>query len=354
MSARWWWGTYPEAGLGTPTGLGEGLWSMTPGGTEAVLALELPAPTFIVAHPDLPLLYVVTEEERSTVVSVDISEPDRPTPLGSVTTGGTDACHVLLSRDTLTLYVSHYTSGEVAVIPLSADGRLAVDVPIQVLPNSGGGPVPLRQVGPHAHFAGYAPSTDTLLVTDLGTDECRRYAILPDGSLRPDGVAVHLPPGSGPRHFAVRGDLIYVTCELDHTVTTLRWDVDSRTASLVGALPSTLVPLRSGDSISDAHIVVVNDIVLASIRGCDVISIFDLDSGGLPVYRGGFDTGGEHPRHFAIIGERLVVGNEKSHRASIFDLADVLALGPTEDPSVPSRLPHVDVPIPSPACICAA
>ena len=68
------------------------------------------------------------------------------------------------------------------------------------------------------------PSTDTLLVTDLGTDECRRYAILPDGLLQSDGVAAHLPPGSGPRHFAVRDDLIYVICELDHTLKTLRWD----------------------------------------------------------------------------------------------------------------------------------
>ena len=68
MSSRWWWGTYPEAGLGTPTGLGEGLWSMTPGDTTAILALELPAPSFVIAHPDLPILYAVTEEERSTVV----------------------------------------------------------------------------------------------------------------------------------------------------------------------------------------------------------------------------------------------------------------------------------------------
>lgn len=354
MAARWWWGTYPEAGLGTPTGLGEGIWSMTPGATEASLALKLPAPSFIIAHPDLPVLYAVTEEERSTVVSIDISDPGNPTPLDSVPTRGSGACHMLLSRDTLTLYVSHYSSGEVAVVPLSADGRLAVEVPIQLLPGSGGGPVPRRQASPHAHFAGFAPDGETLLVTDLGTDEIRRYSVLPDGLLRPAGVAVTLPPGSGPRHFAMRGDLIYLTCELDHTLKTLRWDPSSGSAELVSSLPSTPVPLRSGEAIYDAHILVVNEVVLASIRGSDVISVFDLDSQGIPTYRAGFDSGGEHPRYFAVIGEHLVVGNERSHRGSVFDLAEVLALEPTDDPAVPNELPHADIAIPSPACVCPA
>jgi 6-phosphogluconolactonase (cycloisomerase 2 family) len=152
----------------------------------------------------------------------------------------------------------------------------------------------------------------------------------------------------------VRGDLLYLTCELDHTLRTLRWDSPSRSAELVSTLPSTTVPLRSGEEIYDAHVLVVNDVVLASIRGCDVISLFDLDSQGLPGYRGGFDSGGEHPRYFAVIGEYLVVGNERSHRGSVFDLAKVLALGPNGDPETPTELPHIDIAIPSPACVCAA
>ncbi|MBN2176437.1 MAG: beta-propeller fold lactonase family protein [Demequinaceae bacterium] len=353
MSARWWWGTYPEAGLGTPTGLGEGLWGMVPGGSESSLALTIPAPSFVIAHPDLPLVYVVTEQEKSTVACIDVADPAEPAIVDEVVTGGSGACHVLLARDTLTLYVSHYTSGEVAVVPLTADGRLAVTAPIQLLPGSGSGLVPRRQEGPHAHFAGYSPSGSTLLVADLGTDELRRYEVLVDGSLRADGVAAGLPPGSGPRHFAVRGELVYVLCELDHTLKTLSWDEDSRTATLVSTLPSTPVPLRSGDGIYDAHIVVVNDVVLASVRGCDVISVFDLDSQGLPLYRSGFDSGGEHPRHFAVLGERLVVGNEKSHLVSLFDLADVLALEPGGDPTEPARLPHTDAKVLSPACVCS-
>jgi 6-phosphogluconolactonase (cycloisomerase 2 family) len=226
--------------------------------------------------------------------------------------------------------------------------------PLQVFAGSGGGPVPRRQAGPHAHFAGYAPDGATLLVADLGTDQLRRYAVLADGSLRDDGVAARLEPGSGPRHFAVRGDLIYVMCELNHTLVTLRWDPQSRTAETVRSIPSTSVPLRTEDAIYDAHVIVVGDVILGSIRGPDVIAIYDLDSSGLPAYRGAIDSGGSHPRFFAVLGERLVVGNEKSHVVSVFDLADVLRVSLGDDPTAPVEVPHVDSRVLSPACVCEA
>ncbi len=350
MSETWWWGTYPEAGADTPTGCGEGLWVMAPRGP-ALLAIELPAPSFVAMHPDLSLLYAVTEEEQSHLVCVDVADPAHPFVLDRVPTGGSGACHVLLSRDTLTAYVAHYVSGELAVLPLLADGRVATTGPAQILQGEGSGPVPRRQAGPHAHFVGYAPSRPVLLVCDLGTDELRRFEVRSDGSLRADGVAAQLPPGSGPRHFATRGGMIYVACELDHTLKSLRWDADSLTATLLDSTPATPAPLRSGDAIYESHVLVVSDVLLVSVRGCDVIAVFDLGSDGLPTYRVSFDSGGEYPRHFAVTGEQLVVGNEKSHRASIFDLADVLALEANAESADVLELPHASVSVTSPACV---
>jgi 6-phosphogluconolactonase (cycloisomerase 2 family) len=348
MSETWWWGTYPEEGAGTPTGRGEGLWLMAPGGP-ALLGIEIPAPSFVVTHPDLPLLYAVTEEERSHLVCLDVSEPARPVVLDRVPTGGSEACHVLLSRDTLTAYVAHYASGDLAVVPLLADGRVASPGPAQLLRWEGSGPVPRRQEGPHAHFVGYAPSGSVLLVCDLGTDEIRRFEVRPDGSLRADGVAARLTPGSGPHHFAARGDVIYVACELDHTLKSLRWDADSRTASLLDSTPVTEAPLRSGDVPYAAHVLAVSNAVLVSVRGCDVIAVFDVGGDGIPTYRASFDSGGEWPRYFAVTGEQLVVGNEKSHGASVFDLADVLSIEATAEPI--AVLPHASVAVKSPACV---
>jgi 6-phosphogluconolactonase len=353
LSETWWWGTYPEAGADGPMGVGEGVWVMAPGGP-ALLALRLPAPSFVVAHPDLPLLYAVTEEQESRLVCVDVSDRAHPVVLDSIPTGGSGACHLLLSGDTFTAYVAHYSTGEVAVVPLGADGRIATPAAAQLLRGDGSGPVPRRQSGPRAHFIGYAPTGRVLLVCDLGADRIRRYDILADGSLRADGVAAYLPPGSGPRHFATRGEVIYVTCELDHTLRALRWDPVSRTATEIGSTAATDVPLRSGDAIYEGHVLAVSSVLLVSVRGCDVIAVFDVGGDGIPTYRASFDSGGAFPRYFAVTGERLVVGNEKSHVVCTFDLADVLAVEGTDEPGGFAILPHQDVAVMSPACVAFA
>ena len=350
MTETWWWGTFPEAGMDTPAGLGEGLWRASPD-SEASFAIALPAPNFVATHPDLPLVYAVTGETPSRIACVDVADEAHPAVLDLVPSGGSGACHVLVSRDALALYVSNYDSGEVVVVPLGADGRLATSAPSQVFPGEGSGPVASRQAGPHSHFADYAPDGATLLACDLGADVIRRFETRADGSLRPSGAAIQLPPGSGPRHFACRGEMIYLACELDHTVKTLRWDSASRTAELVHSTASTTAPLRFGDTVYEAHVVCVSDALLVSVRGCDVIAIFDIAPDGIPTYRGSFDSGGSFPRHFAVAGERLLVANEKSNTACVFDLAAVLSLPSEDEPGAIVELPHASTRVLSPACV---
>jgi 6-phosphogluconolactonase (cycloisomerase 2 family) len=350
MSEAWWWGTYPEAGAGSPTGVGEGIWVMAPGGP-AVRAIELPAPAFVVAHPDLPVLYAVTDVERAELVCLDVSDAARPTVVDRVPSGGSGACHLLLSHDTLTAYVTHCSTGEVAVVPLRTDGRIATGELAQVLQGHGSDPGRGHAAGPCAHSVGYAPTGPVLLVCDADADRIWRYEALADGSLRADGVAADLPPGSGPRHFAVRRDMIYVACEPDHTLRALRWDAVARTATPIGSSRVTPLPLRRGDSARAAHIVTVSGVLLVSVVGSDVIAVFDLGGDGVPTYRASFDSGGAFPRYFAVTGEQLVVGNEKSDFVSIFDLADVLALEGADEPGGFASLPHADVAVTSPACV---
>ncbi|PKQ26914.1 MAG: hypothetical protein CVT64_00195 [Actinobacteria bacterium HGW-Actinobacteria-4] len=345
-----WWGTYPFDGLGAPTGTGEGLWRQR--GTAAEQVLDLPAPSFVVAHPDVPVLYAVSEADITKVHAVSIADADSPALMGSVTTGGAAGCHLLLSRDGLTLYVAHYASGDLAVIPLLSTGEFAEDAPAQVFGHGGSGPREDRQEAPHAHHVGYAPGDSHLVVADLGTDELRAYAVDPDGTLREDGIAATLPPGSGPRHFVVRGELIYLVCELDHMLRTLRWDRASATAQVIHEHPTTLAPQRTGDAVYDAHVDVVGDVLLVSVRGCDVISVFDLSPEGHATYRAAFDSG-YWPRHFAVVRETLVVGNEKGHAVRVFDLADVLTLPPETEAGAIAQLDSEVTAIRSPACIVA-
>jgi len=358
MSRAVWWGTYPEAGLGTPTGVGEGLWRQT--AADAHLALELPAPSFVVAHPELPVIYAISETDQTVVHAIDVTDPDEPRAVASIATGGASGCHLLLARDARALYASHYMSGDLAVIRLGEDGLPLSDAPDQVLGHEGSGPHQLpgpredRQEAPHAHFAGHAPGGHHVLVCDLGTDQLRRYAVVADGLLEDHGVAATLPAGAGPRHFAVRGDRIYVACELDQQLRTLRWDAASGTAEVIDEAPSTPAPNRTGEAGNqDSHVLLVEgpagDVLLAGVRGADVIALFDVAPEGELRYRTSMDAG-QWPRHFAVAGDRLHVGAERGHEVRTYALADVLALPPEPEVGYVARVPHASAPLPSPAC----
>ncbi|SEJ39095.1 lactonase family protein [Demequina mangrovi] len=348
------WGTYPAAGLGTPAGLGEGIWrSASPESVAAEQVLDLPAPSFLVAHPTLPLVYAACELPASELAVLDVSRPAAPRVVATLATGGADACHLMLAPDAHTLYVAHYSSGDVAVVRLGADGLPVDDAPAQLLGHAGSGPNAARQEGPHAHSSLIAPGGRHVLVADLGTDELRRYRIVDGGLLEPDGIAATLPPGAGPRHVAVRGNLLYVACELDHQVRTLRWDDASATAEVIAERPSTLVAPRSAE-LQDSHLALVpghtGDVLLVSVRGADVIAVFDVAPEGELAYRGAFDAG-HWPRYFAVLRYRLVVGEERAHRVRSFALADVIGMPPELGIGEIAELPHEVGEVVSPACV---
>ncbi|WP_084039239.1 beta-propeller fold lactonase family protein [Demequina sp. NBRC 110053] len=350
MTQTTWWGTFPAAGNGTPVGRGEGLWRQR--GEDVQLVLELPAPAFVIAHPGRPLLYAITESDDSAVHAIDVSDPDAPAVIATVPTGGRAGCHLSLAPGHRALYASHYMSGDVAVIALGETGAPVGTTPAQVFGHEGRGPREDRQEAPHAHFSGLAPGGRHLLVCDLGTDELRRYSIRPDGLLDDDGIAAVLPAGAGPRHFAVRGDLIYVTCELDNRLRVLRWDGANAVADVIEDLPSTTAVNRTGEAgLQDGHILIHGDVVLVAVRGADVIALFDLGPEGEARYRTSFDVG-EWPRHFAIAHDRLLVASERGHDARWYPLAEVLALPPEREVGEIATVPHASAPIPSAACAC--
>jgi len=348
-----WWGTYPPLGLGTPVGHGEGVFRQD--GASTALAVELDAPSFVAAHPRLPLLYAVSESPASALHVIDVAGAGRV--IASVPTGGIDACHILLAPDASVAYVSHYGSGDVAVVLLNDDGLPVDGAPQQLIGHVGSGPRADRQEGPHAHFAAFAPGADYVLVADLGTDELRRYRVESSGMLGEAGIATTLPPGSGPRHLAVRGELIYLVCELDHRLRTLRWSPNDAAADVIADVPTTAAPHRTGNDIYDAHVAVVpgtaRDVLLVSVRGADVISLFDLSPEGEARYRTSLDVG-EWPRYFAVIGDRLHVGAERGHEVRAYDLAAVLALPQENAVGAIAALPYDTAKVTSPACVAAA
>jgi len=357
-----WVGTYPAAGLGTPTGLGEGLWRLdlaADGAMQAHQVSTLPAPSFVVPHPRAALLYVISESAPSALHVVD---PEAPAvPLATVTLPGTDsACHVMVAPDGRALYVSTYHSGHLAVVRLGEDGLPLSEEPDQLFAYRGSGPVTGRQDTPHAHYACVSPDGGYVLVADLGSDVVWAHSLGADGLLGEPAVALQVTPGAGPRHIAVRGTMLYLTSELDHQVRTLRWDAASATAQEVDAQPITHVVPRTGDEVCDAHLAWQTsagaEVLLASVRGPDVIALFDVFPEGELRFRASLDTG-SWPRHFAVATdpagvERLLVVNERGHEVRAFVLADVLALAPESEVGAIAQLPYTSVAVTSPACIC--
>ncbi|HEX4812389.1 MAG TPA: beta-propeller fold lactonase family protein [Nonomuraea sp.] len=258
---------------------------------------RLATPSFLAAHPVLPVLYAVGELQRGWLTAFDAS--DGLKPLDERPSEGPSPCHVAVEPGGALLAAANYGDGTAILHRLDRRGAFTGD-PI-VLRHQGSGPDAERQDGPHAHQTVFH---DGLLhVSDLGTDEIRRY--------RYDGTPVEpitLPPGTGPRHFDFAGDRLYVAGELDATVT------------LVAGDRRTTVPAsrREGPNFP-SHLQVHGDLVYVANRGPNTIAVLraaDLS----PVAEVG--SGGDWPRHFAIDGDRLYVANQESGVVTGFRLRD--------------------------------
>ncbi|HUX69959.1 MAG TPA: beta-propeller fold lactonase family protein, partial [Cellulomonadaceae bacterium] len=325
---------------------------------EAHQVADLPAPSFLVAHPSGAVLYAVGETADGTVTALatDGVESAAGTlrTLGTVRSGGDDPCHLLLSSDARTLYVANYSSGTIGVLPLTPEGGwspavVAAGGPVQVFDaedsaTSGPGPEAERQDGSHAHAIMVAPGGRHLLATDLGTDELRRFRIRSDGLLDADGVAVHLPAGTGPRHLVVGpGDHVYVVGELDGSVHVVRWDRVSATAMLVQTVPACTAPPRAGGTgvrNLPSHIEVVDRTVVVGVRGADVLSTFAVSPGGSRLDAlGESSSEGTWPRHFTIVDGATVVANQVSSTVVVTRGGDVAS----------GVAPALE--LPSPACV---
>jgi 6-phosphogluconolactonase len=347
---QWWVGTYPEAGAGTPAGVGEGVWRVDLDASGrlsgARLVAATPAPTFLAAHPGGGVLYTAAETDPGTVTAFAIGADGSLTPIATVAAGGSSTCHLLLAPDARTLYTASYGSGTVGVLPLDPDGRFAASVlaaggAVQSHGHAGAGPVADRQEGPHAHFAAMAPGGGHLLVCDLGTDDVRRLRIGPDGLLTDDGVAVHLPPGTGPRHLAVGpagdpsspggapGDLLYVVGELDGTVRVLRWDPATATAEVLQTVELTRTPVTAASAaLADgrplpSHVVLDGDRLVVGVRGPDVLVVLRVDPAtGLLAGAAEVPAGGSWPRHLAVHGDLALVADQGAGRVAVVRLPD--------------------------------
>ncbi|MDG4805869.1 lactonase family protein [Micromonospora sp. WMMD1120] len=312
-----------------------GTGALTPLGTVAVTA----SPSFLTRHPTLPVLYAVNELPDGEISAWRVDADGALDPLGSRSSGGAEPCHLAVTPGGDHLLAANYGSGSVAVFPL--DGRGVPGERSDLVVHEGHGPDPERQDGAHAHMVSPGAGRGPILAVDLGTDSVYRYDL--DGAtgrLVPRAPRVHATPGSGPRHLARHPDgrRCYLVGELDASVTAYAMTDD-------GALQQrgrVEASERSGH-VQPSEIAVAGDgrFLYVANRGVGTVAVFAL-AGEVPELVAEVDTGGEWPRHFALIGQHLYVADERADMVRVFrrdiDSGLLEAVG---EP----------VPVPSPTCV---
>jgi 6-phosphogluconolactonase len=263
---------------------------------------------------------------------------------------GTDPCYLVVDASGRNVLVANYTSGTVAVLPLSPDGRL--QPASSVRRGSGSGPVLARQEGPHAHTVILDAAARFALWTNLGSDR-----ILVDrfdaasGTLEPndpDGIAI--APGSGPRHLAWHpsGRAIYLISELSGTLSALRFDAARGSLDLFQTVAGRADGATGENTAAGIEVSPDGRFLYASNRGDDDLAVFAIDGASQWLSPAGrVPSGGRGPRCFAIepSGRWLVTANQGSGSLVIF----------RRDPA--TGLPAAEgapVAVPDPVCVLFA
>ncbi len=351
---------YTEEGSGAGPGIVR--FALAADGTVGERLAENPAvsnPSFLTGAGKV--LLAVEELAGGNVLALD---PQTLDVLGRASAGGADSCHVALVDGNV--WTANYSSGTASVTPLS--GLLSGTAPGQpeLVSHPGSGPVPGRQGESHAHQV-TATEWGTVLVADLGSDRVDEY----DAVSRALLGSAELPPGTGPRHVALKGGFLLVAGELDGHLHVLRrsagikdggpaWRWLSRTP-----LAETARAATDAEKFFPSHIELSGDgnTLYAAVRGPDTLVVLDVAGLNSPANAGAapaaptaspaprflreVPSGGSWPRHFALAAaedgsNKLYVANQLSNDVSVFEL---------DKDGLPGAEPVQRVEFGSPACI---
>jgi 6-phosphogluconolactonase len=326
------------------------------------VAAETKDPSWVAVHPNGKYLYSVNETGKASTVSAFSIDPKngKLSLLNQLPSLGEDPCYLSFDKTGKFLFVANYTSGNVAVFPILADGKLGEHTGL--VKNEGIlGPNKERQEGPHAHWVEPSENNTSVYVADLGLDRLFKYQFdaakgtlakapthgdwAPSVTLDP---SVKLVPGTGPRHalFAKGGGRMYVLGELQSTVTAFHMagtDLSTPTSfQRISALPEGFSGRNDAAEIAMHP---SGNFVYTSNRGNDTVAIFKVDQGTGRLQRiADLPTGGKEPRNFAIdpTGHFLLAENQLSDTIVEFRI----------DPATGRLTPTGEtLQVPSPVCI---
>jgi 6-phosphogluconolactonase (cycloisomerase 2 family) len=327
------------AGAYTPNGQGIHLFSMDPSTgklTQVKVAAATPSPAWIAIHPNGKYLYAANEISNfnggttgsATSFSINRAAGDL-TLLNTVSSRGAGPAHLSVDPQGQFVFVANYGGGNIAVLPIQANGSLsdASDVhqdtgsvgPTHATNAPPGSFAISGHDAPHAHMIQPDPAGKFVLHADLGQD--RIYSWLLNrtaGTLTPNPASAFtaLPPGDGPRHFAFHpnGKWLY---SLQEEASTLEFfTYDAATGVLAAQqMMSTVPPGFAGTNFtSEVRVSQDGKTVYAANRLHDTIAAFSVGGNGRLTRVGEASTLGDYPRSFTIdpTGRFLFSCNQRS------------------------------------------
>lgn len=288
-------------------------------GTVSYLSdIALKNPSYLAVTKDYKYIYSVNENNNDGPSSVTAIKFDKNT--GELTILNTQLsigspAYIAVDHARKNVLIANYLGGSAMVFPVKKDGSLGAS--IQTLQDTGKGPNPQRQAGPHAHTIVFSPDEKQVLFTDLGTDRINVFNY--HASETPPLTSAATPfiavtPGSGPRHidFSPNGRFMYNIQEISASITAFTYhNGNAKEIQHLNMMPDDF---KGVNGAADIHVSPDGLFLYATNRGtANQLLLYAIDQQtGKLTYIERYPTG-EMPRNFVIdpTGNFLLVGNTK-------------------------------------------
>ena len=253
------------------------------------------SPSFLVRSGNF--LYAANEIKNAGKVSAfSLGEKNALIFLNSREVTGADTCHAAEMNGFL--YAANYSSGSIFAVEILSDGSLGAIV--SEIQHKGCGTNPARQEAPHAHSINPVPAGANLLIAaDLGADKFFCYKQQKNGSL----VQVSensAPKGGGPRHIAFHPDGRRVYAVMEMGVSLVCCKLTETGLEQENIYPLLNEPVTEADTAADIHLTRDGKRLYVSVRGKNLISVFDSSDGASLKLIGSYPTFGDSPRNFCF------------------------------------------------------
>lgn len=282
---------------------------------------EASNPSFLTINKDNTFVYSVNEEDSKGAVS-SFSYNKENGALQIVNTQSSDGsapCYVSTDNTGKWLFAGNYSSGNLAVYPIQANG--AIGALHQFVQHTGSSINNSRQKSAHVHCTYISPDNKNLYVPDLGIDKVVVYPFNAEtGRLDTLNKAyITVKPGGGPRHiiFSKNGKYAYLVEEMSGTVNVI--EKSNNQYKIIHT--ENHLPQGQEGAGADIHLSPDEKFLYASQRSNSTIQIFKVNTeDGSIKFIGEQSTLGNFPRNFTIhpSGKFLLAANQKSNDITIF------------------------------------